>query len=155
MNSRLKLCLKVAWLTISLTIFLKGMNDCILTNQACLAAGETMFLSMFVISFPISILCVFAALFVLGSDSPNSLSTYLTLWALLTCGGYLQWFVVVPGMFAKRDLTILNLRQEIHQKAPSDEVQVGPARRPRKARPIVAFDRQGRTPLERALGRRS
>jgi hypothetical protein len=163
MNSRLRLCFKVAWLTASVVILVMGTNNCVATDYACLAAGETMVAWMFVVSFPAGILSILVALFFLGPDSPNSLPTYLTLWLTLTCGGYLQWFVLAPKLFAKKELTVLSLQQketanepelrEIAAKEPAENHRA-PVRRPKPFRPIAAFDRQGRTPLERALGSR-
>ena len=164
MNSKLKLCLKVAWVTASMVILLMGTNNCLATDYVCLAAGESMLVWMLVLSFPSGILSILVALIFLGFDSPDSLPTYLTLWLTMTGGGYLQWFVVTPKLFAKKELTLLSLQQKetandpalrkIAAREPASEHHRAPVRIPKPFRPIRAFDRQGRTPLERALGPR-
>lgn len=156
MKSQIKLCLKVAWLTTSVLMLVVGTNDCWLTSEACFPAGERMFLSMFVLSFPTSIVSVLVALFFVGDESTSSSTAYFTLWVIMTCGGYWQWFIVVPSLFERQKLITLDLRQEEMPAKPTvPEVPPVRAPRPKRIRPISAFDSSGRTPLERALGRRS
>jgi len=52
MRGHIKLCLITAWLTAALLVLLMGTNLCVSTDEACLAAGETMFLLMLLLSFP-------------------------------------------------------------------------------------------------------
>src|SRR5205085_1560573 len=102
-------------------------------------------------------------------------SDYITAWFIMACGGCSQWFVVVPRLFAKSTLTVIDLRQS---QRPSDAISQPsnvpspslsaslPSRnlpsveaaaikiRARKARKgIVPFDGRGRTPLERVINR--
>jgi hypothetical protein len=168
MKSRIKLCLKTAWLTTALVILLVGTNNCMSTDKACLASGETMFLFMFLLSFPTGILFAFAAAIMLGGESIHYPVDFFTFWLMMTIGGYLQWFVVVPRVRAKPELTLLNLREatpvpsivsqrEIQEQTQS-ELQTRALEKPRQSRRrkrIAAFDKYGRTPLERALAKRS
>lgn len=144
-TGRVKLCLKVAWLTAAVVILGFGVNT-----------GETMFASMMFLSFPASILCALVALLFLQHASLDSLPIYFTVWLILTSGGYLQWFVIVPQLFEKDELILLDLGPEkIKSEAIAEPDQPVVPRPKKRIRRIAAFDRRGRTPLERALGRRS
>src|SRR5262249_3340303 len=92
---------------------------------------------------------------------------------------FIQWFVVVPRLFEKKELTVLNLRQAVPTPRHDSEISKQPAAEPDKdlnaespstisSRTIIAnrsqtrtrrkttsrfaaFDRRGRTPLERVI----
>lgn len=168
MKSRIKLCLKTAWLTTALVILLVGANHRMSTDKACLASGETMFLFMFLLSFPAGIPFALAAVIMLGGASIHYPEDFFTFWLMMTIGGYLQWFVVVPRVLVKPELTLLNLReatpvlsnssQKETQGQTQSELQthtVEKSRQTRRPKRIAAFDKYGRTPLERALAKRS
>src|SRR2546430_2500040 len=53
MRGHIKLCLITAWLTAALLVLLMGTNLCVSTDEACLAAGETMFLLMLLLSISV------------------------------------------------------------------------------------------------------
>ena len=156
MKSRTKLCLKTAWLTTATVLLFMGTNLCVSTDSSCFAAGETMLLFMTILSFPMGVVFVFASIFFLGTEGVHSPSDYITVWLIMACGGLLQWFIVIPRLFAKRDFTTLNLRQE---DLPLKGLLVGDqptsARAPKRIKPISAFDNRGRTPLERVIARLS
>lgn len=86
----------------------------------------------------------------------------------MTVAGYLQWFVVVPNLFADRNFTTLGLSQDSKvektttqtllpattELSPGDTsvVKQSPQLpKPKRVRPVRAYDNRGRTPLERAL----
>jgi len=52
MKSRIKLCLKTAWLTTAIVLLFMGTNLCVLTDSSCFDAGETMLLFIVILSFP-------------------------------------------------------------------------------------------------------
>ena len=156
MKSRIKLCLKTAWLTAAIVLLFMGTNLCVLTDSSCFAAGETMLLFMVILSFPTGVFFVFASIFFLGTESVHFSSDYITVWLIMACGGFLQWFIVIPRLFTKREFTILNLGQEdLPLKAPVAGAQPTSARRPKRIKPISAFDNRGRAPLERVIARLS
>src|SRR2546421_10445359 len=175
MRSKIILCLKTAWLVTALIILLTGTNTCVSTDEACFAAGETMFLFMFLLSFPFGVVFLFLSMIFLESGSVHYPSDYISAWFIMACGGCCQWFVVVPRLFAKPTLTVIDLRQ---RQRPSGAISqpanvrspslIGSSQscnlppldtaatriRAHKARdPIVPFDRRGRTPLERVINR--
>jgi len=178
MKGKVKLCLQVAWLATVVAILLMGTTLCAATDEACFQAGESMFFLMFWLSFPASLPFGIAAIIFAGHESIQFPSDFITAWVVMTCGGLLQWFVIVPWLFRKKELTVLNLRAPSLPAAspdtsPPDVIEVapyiGPAlqglpaaprvnpakkRSRRKSIPSFSpFDKKGRTPLERVLDR--
>ena len=174
MRSKIILCLKTAWLVAALMILLTGTNMCVSTDGACFAAGETMFLFMFLLSFPFGVVFLFLSMIFLESGGVHYPSDYISAWFIMACGGCCQWFIVVPRLFAKPTLTVIDLRkshepssvisQPSNATSPSlagtqcrnlPSLNTAATRiRARKARDrIVPFDRRGRTPLERVINR--
>ena len=139
MRGHIKLCLITAWLTAALLVLLMGTNLCVSTDEACLAAGETMFLLMLLLSFPTGIVFLFISMFFLETDSVHYPSDYIIAWFIMTCGGCLQWFIVVPRLLEGRKLTI------------AVDVCSSAVRKRKLFRRIRAFDRHGRSPLERVI----
>lgn len=153
MTSRIILCLKTAWLAAAVMLLLVGTDSCMSSDGLCFPVGETMISWMIVLSFPAGIPFVIAAAIILeigGIDYPFD---YITFWLTMTCGGYLQWFVILPRVFAKPQFVTLNLKQP--SKPAISDTPSAPVRKARKTKWPAAFDRYGRTPLERALLKRS
>src|SRR5437899_4325217 len=121
MRRQLKLCLITAWLTAALMVLFMGTNLCVSTDEACLAAGETMLLFMLLLSFPTGIVFLFISMFFLEADTVHNPSAYLTAWFIMTGGGCIQWFILVPRLLEGRKLTILDLKQN---EQPSNTIAV-------------------------------
>lgn len=159
MKNRIKLCLQVAWLTSAFVMLVMGFNFCAATDQACWDAGDRMFLTMTVLSFPAGILGLGVALFFLWPlVSADQLNDYVTFWLIMAGAGYLQWFVIVPRLFAKPNITTLNLEktktdpEEAKADAQVTTAEIPrPTRTQRRIRRIPPYDKLGRTPLERAM----
>ena len=151
-KNRIKLCLQVAWLTSVFVVLVMGFNICAATDQACFDAGGRMLLTMVVLSFPAGILGVVLTLFFLGPlASVDQLNDHVTFWLIMAGAGYLQWFVIVPRLFAKPNITTLKL-EETKTVAQVTAVEIPPpTRKRRRIRRIPAYDKRGRTPLERAM----
>lgn len=134
--------------------------------------------------FPTGIFFFLVAAIFVEPGSIHQSSGFITAWFIMMCGGLLQWFLIVPGLFEKPGLTTLNLETsaplpslgsqnitlplpEVIQPAPVAKATVleSPApvqskaiqlvsNRTRTRKPIksiAAFDRTGRTPLERVI----
>jgi hypothetical protein len=155
MKSKIKMCLITGWLTAAFLILFMGTNLCASTDEACFAAGESMFLFMFLLSFPTGIVFFILSMFFLESESIHYPSDYMIAWLIMTCGGCLQWFIVVPRLFERRTLTILNLKQD-EKSSGSLPVDLHPARvrSAKRLKRISPFDKNGRTPLERVFNQR-
>jgi len=166
MKNRIKLCLQVAWLTTSFVVLLMSFNFCAATDQACSDAGDRIFFTMAVLSFPSGILGLGVVSFFLWPlASADQLNDYVIFWLTMAGAGYLQWFVILPGLFAKRKFTTLNLGEiktdleepKTYFEEPKTVPQVTtaeiprPTRRQRRIRRIPPYDKLGRTPLERAM----
>ncbi len=152
MKNRIKLCLQVAWLTSVFVVLVMGFNFCAATDQACFEAGDRMFLTMAVLSFPAGILgAMVASCYLWPLDSVDQLNDYVTFWLTMAGAGYLQWFVIIPRMFAKPKITTLHLEAtKTVAKVPAVEIPRPPRMR-KRIRRILAYDKLGRTPLERAM----
>ena len=156
MKNRIKLCLQVAWVTTMFVVFVMGLNLCAATDQACADAGGRMFLAMSVLSFPAGFLSIVVTLCFLDLPSGDQLNIFVLLWWIMGGAGYVQWFVLVPRLFAKAKFTTLNLAQDIEVEKESMTPIAAP--RPRKTRRvglIRAYDNLGRTPFERAMSSKS
>lgn len=165
MKNRIKLCLQVAWLTAAFVVLVMGFNFCAATDQACSDAGGRMLVMLFLLSFPAGFFSIVAAVILLSPiDSIDYLESYAILWLILSCAGYIQWFVLVPRLFAKPTFTTLGLGQsnmvtgKPNEIAPKDAKETTTEFAPRptpgrkRVRTIPPYDKRGRTPLERALG---
>ncbi|HEX6190073.1 MAG TPA: hypothetical protein VFZ40_18485 [Pyrinomonadaceae bacterium] len=152
MKNRIKLCLQVAWLTSAFVVLVMGLNLCAATDQACFDAGDRMFLTMTVLSFPAGILgAMVASSYLWPLDSVDQLNDYVTFWLMMAGAGYLQWFVIIPRIFAKPKITTLNLEAtKTLAKVPAVEIPRPPLTR-KRIRRIPPYDKRGRTPLERAM----
>ena len=164
MKNRIKLCLQVAWLTSAFVVLVLGFNFCAATDQACFDAGDRMFLTMTVLSFPAGILgAMVASSYLWPLDSVDQLNDYVTFWLTMAGAGYLQWFVIVPRMFAKPKITTLNLAAatkalslEATKTVPKvTAAEIPPPRTRKRNRRIPPYDKRGRTPLERAMSSNS
>jgi hypothetical protein len=166
MTNRVKLCLQVAWVTTALVALLMSFNLCAATDQACFGAGDRMFVMMVVLSFPAGILGLGVASFFLWPLlSVDQLYDYSIFWLAMAGAGYLQWFVILPRLFAKRKFTTLNLGEtktgleepKTYFEESKTVAQVTlakiprPTRARRRIRRIPPYDKRGRTPLERAM----
>ena len=163
MKNRIKLCLQVAWLTSAFVALVMGFNFCAATDQACFDAGDRMFLTMTVLSFPAGLLgAMVASTYLWPLDSVDQLNDYVTFWLTMAGAGYLQWFVIIPRLFAKPKIITLRLGEtKTALEEPKTVVQAPPAVIPRPPRArkrttrIPAYDKRGRTPLERAMSSKS
>ena len=152
MKNRIKLCLQVAWLTSMFVVVVMGLNLCAATDQACADAGGRMFLTMAVLSFPAGFLSVLVTLFFFDPPSGDQLNIFVLFWWIMGGAGYVQWFVLVPKLFAKPQFTRLNLEQKIKvEKETITEIATSRPRKTKRVRLIQAYDKRGRTPLQRAL----
>ena len=159
MKNRIKLCLQVAWVTTVFVVLVMSFNFCAATDHACFAAVDRMFLMLVVLSFPAGIIGLGVASFFLWPLlSVDQLYDYSIFWLAMAAAGYLQWFVILPRLFAKPILTTLNLgetntgRGETKTVAEASPAEISrPSRKRRQTRRIPAYDKRGRTPLERAM----
>ncbi len=153
MKNRIELCLKTAWLTTAIALLLMGTSLCEFSNTTCAAANGMMLTFMLILSFPLGAFFAISSTLFLRSLSFEFPSDFV-LWLIMAVGGFLQWFVVVPGLIANRELTILNLNQKDSRlETPGRKPAV--VTRPKRIKPISAFDNRGRSPLERVLTRAS
>lgn len=155
MKARIALVLKIAWLIAALMILAMGLNLCVATEGACFEPARTMILLMLLISFPLGLPLFLIAIPFLSPEGPDPFQ-YFTVWLILTCGGYFQWFVLAPRLFGKPNLVTLDLnRRETPITEPATISQPQSKRQVKRTKPVSFYDKQGRTRLERILARRS
>ncbi|HEX3083656.1 MAG TPA: hypothetical protein VHP99_03970 [Pyrinomonadaceae bacterium] len=169
MKKQVILCLKVAWAVAAVIILLVGTNLCTSTDEACLAAGNTMSFFMVILTFPTGIIFFPIAMALADSVGGHYPSDFIVGWSVLAIGGFVQWYYFVPLLLEKPRLTLLNLNAEsAPPAAPTPDPLnaqpmtataniVSPARtriRVRKQQNQVrSYDKLGRSPLERVLNR--
>jgi hypothetical protein len=170
MRSKILLCLKIGWCVAAVMILLMGTNICTATDDACAAAGDSMFLFMLVLSFPAGVVFLIGSLIFLDFSVGHYPADFIFAWLIMACGGFLQWFVIAPRLFDKPKFTVLDLKPiqvpvpAISQviSAPSSPalvtdsqiprvVQRPRTRAPKRRNRVAAFDVRGQTPLERVI----
>ena len=172
MKKQFILCVKVAWTVAALIILVMYAGACGSDDQACSLIDGTTLALMGILTFPGGVLCVVAAAIVCGLLGGGYPSGAFTTWFLMLCGGCLQWYIVVPLLLEEPRLTLLNLNSTLNQTATSVETSeakfnspiegprtvtapvIQPPRKPRKRKRdnrVLAFDKSGRTPLERVI----
>lgn len=151
------LIVKSAWLTAVFAIWLMGLGSC-MTEPQCWFAGYTLLPFIFLLSFPGSLLFLIFNGILIGLGLAFGVSapfqyTYFAMGAIAS--GYLQWFHLVPAIFGKRKLTILSLsKREIFPLAEPELKLQTPAMQAVSPMQALAFDKSGRSPLERAIDKR-
>jgi hypothetical protein len=109
MKKQVSICLKTAWLAAAAAIFLMGTTICVSSDAACVQAGNTMFALMLLMTFPTGVFFFLITAIFVDPGSIHQPSDFITAWFVMMCGGLLQWFLMVPGLFEKPGLTSLNL----------------------------------------------
>lgn len=136
-----------------LAVFVMSFNLCAATDQACTDAGGRMLLTMAVLSFPAGFLSVLVTLFFVDpTGGSDQLNLFVLFWWIMGGAGYVQWFVLVPKLFAKAQFTTLGLEQKTKVEKEA-ATKIAPPRAPKskRIRRIRSYDKRGRTPLERAM----
>jgi hypothetical protein len=171
MRKQLIYGVKIAWTVAALVALVLYLGGCSSGDQACRPIGETMLFFMGVITFPAGLICIIVSVIVCGLVGGEYPRSEFTIWLLLVCGGCLQWYIVVPMLLEERRFTLLNLHTtlpiskgiETSAVQPNPSIETSPTvsqpviptpRKPRARKRhnrVVAFDKFGRSPLERVI----
>ena len=144
-RSKWKLVLKCAWITAVVCIWFLGLGSC-MTEPSCFFAQNNLFPFIILLSFPGGLLLfLFVGPFI--DFYPSIDYSLLCLGALAV--GYIQWFHAIPRLLGKHEITLLCLSEREKPDARENELCAHPAKL-RSSR-TVHHDKNGRTPLERAL----
>lgn len=176
MRKQFILCVKVAWTVAALIILLMYAGVCGSGDQACRPVGDTMLFLMGMLTFPAGLVCLFVSVIACGLTSGEYPTGDFMAWFLMVCGGCLQWYIIVPLLLEEPRLTLLNLNStvvatpisvepptaksnsSIEASRPASAAIVQAPRKPRareRHKRVPAFDKFGRTPLERVINQRS
>jgi len=173
MRTRILLCLKTGWCVAALVILLTGTNMCISNDGACAAASDTMLWFMFLLTFPTGIVFVLISMMAFAAAGGHYPADYIFAWFIMASGGFLQWFIIVPRLFDRPKLTVLDLKPaqlstpemapvsiatspSLPATTPNSYVPppaVKSKRPPKRPNRQTPFDSRGRTPLERVINR--
>ncbi len=125
-----------------------------------------------ILSFPGGLVCLIISVIVCGLMGGEYPSGHFTAWLIMACGGCLQWYIIAPLLLQEPKLTLLNLNSvpaadtksvidlAVNEARPiesSEPIAAAEIQTPRKSRPrkrqhrVLAFDKFGRTPLERVI----
>ncbi len=105
---------------------------------------------MFFLSFPASIFFFLWAPVIYGWEGIHAPGDYFLLWLGAFVVGYVQWFVLVPRIFAMPLITSLGLNEPVTLKPRSRRRKKKGKRHltPNQPKP---FDEDGKSPLERLI----
>lgn len=147
-----KFVCKVVWVLLSLSILQMGLRTCLDDPYLCANAENEMLPSMFLLSFPAGLV---AFLFVYPFVESGTPLNYSALWLFMFVAGFVQWFILIPNLGGPRLITLgLSTPRDLTE-ADLNVIEPRPARqtrsRRRTRRSIPAYDRNGLTPLERAI----
>lgn len=148
---------KWVWLAAVISIWEMGFGSCI-TDPHCWFASNYLFPLLVLFSFPSGLFLLGIGSLVLYSGLTASLDPaweYTLLAVSMIVAGYVQWFRIVPAIFGNKKLTLLSLQKtrilNLGNREPNPtQVTVNPA----PSIQILHFDERGKTPLERAIGKR-
>ena len=146
-------CLKAAWIVVAVTVLLIGLGTCLAGENPCFEAGMSMEGFMLLLSFPSSILFRLWFPVFYGVESIHYPVDYILVWLGFLLVGYLQWFVLIPRLFAAPVITSLALARKLGSKPASQRRRKRCARR-FATHEIKPFDEQGKTPIERVFSPR-
>ena len=154
MSKQIINCLKAAWLATTIVVLVMGTSLCTTTKEACFQSTETTFSILFLLSFPGGFIFLYASLLLLEPAVIHYSLNDIWLWLIMSLGGFIQWFVGIPVIFRKKSLIVLNLKADVPPPERAAAV-VSSKQEHKRKRAIRAYDKRGRTPLERALRPRS
>ena len=146
-------CLKAVWIVAAVSVLLIGLGTCLAGDNPCFEAGISMEGFMLLLSFPSSILFLLWFPVFYGAESIHYPVDYILFWLGAFVVGYLQWFVLIPRLFAAPVTTSLGFARKLRSKPASKR------RRKRCVRPFATyemkpFDQEGKTPIERVFSAR-
>lgn len=144
--------LKATWIVAASIVLLIGLGTCLAGDTPCFEAGLSMEGFMLLLSFPSCILFFLWAPIIYGAESIHYPVDYVFFWLGAFVVGYLQWFVLIPRLFAAPLITSLGLLHKASSKS-------GSKRRRKRHVPLAqhepkAFDEDGRTPIEKVFSAR-
>jgi hypothetical protein len=148
-------CLKAAWIIAAVVVLLIGLGGCLVGETPCFQAGQSMEGFMFILSFPSCILFLVWYPVIYGWASIHSPVDYVLFWLGAFVVGYVQWFVLIPRLFATPVLTSLNLVRGARSKRSSRRRRRKQPVRTLAADELKPFDAEGKTPIERVFSARS
>ncbi len=141
--------IRACWLAASISLLHLGLGACL--PRGCYIAEVELLPFMYLLSFPGGLI---ATAFVASLDLLPSMD-FPVYWLIAFCGGYLQWFWLIPKLTSRPEIVTLCLSPpplappEISAFPLKKRADLKRKRKPRRR--IVHFDRHGLTPLERAL----
>jgi hypothetical protein len=142
--------LKAAWIVAASIVLLVGLGSCLAGDTPCFEAGQLMEGFMLLLSFPSCILFFLWAPLIYGAETIHYPADYVFFWLGTFVVGYLQWFVLIPRVFADPLITSLGLAHKVLPKSDSKRHTKRHLRHLSVHEP-KPFDEAGRTPLERAF----
>lgn len=158
MRVKHKQVIPLAWILTSLAIFLLCFDSCLINENNCFRAGDYMLGCMILITFPCGLLYPLVLSMFFNSISVYDPFAYFLLWLGAFAVGYLQWFVLLPRLFSRNEITTLGIAQSapLSKKRKKGRKAHKPGRN--RIHPVQSeshlaaqWDEGGRTPLERVI----
>jgi hypothetical protein len=149
MPSERKIYVTVRWIWIAacLSILLLGLGAYRIEPSDRATALELLPF-MLIFSFPSGLMVAVMVGPFITSDPPTQ---FLVFWLSMFCAGYYQWFVLLPSL-GKSEIISLGLIESNTRRAdPVVLTRPKTRRRRQRTRSIPAFDKNGLSPLQRAI----
>ena len=141
---------KGVWCCLSASILLLGWGSCF-ADARCADAESTFLPFMVILSFPAGPVAILLMYLLVDGGTPVS---FTLLWMAVFLGGYVQWSMITANVGHPQVLS-LGLEQPVERRVSLKECSSAPSSQPKRQRKrrrlVSAFDKQGRTPLERAI----
>jgi hypothetical protein len=151
-----------AWVLTSIAIFLLCFNVCMANDGNCFHAGNYMLVCMMFLTFPCGLIYLLIVGLFFGSVDAHDPASYFLLWLGAFAAGYFQWFVLLPRLAGRQQITTLSIGpgSTVAKKGRQGRRR---ARKKRRSRILPArfdghmveqWDEAGHSPLERVINDR-
>ena len=155
--------IKYLWIVTALFMLPLGLGTC-LGGPDCIQAWDVLPV-MLLLCFPSGVLFLIVVAVLFEPTGFASAIDYSLIWLIVFGVGYVQWFWLVPKLFARSEITTLGLMSAVETARMAPESKLAPpslstgiptsmpvTKRSRiKVRCFVHFDSKGRSPLERVI----
>ena len=154
--------IKYAWILLAITVFRLFLGSHLNNEDSWFAAEMSMSYGMLILSFPSGLLYFMLAGLIFDSIHFYTPASYFLIWFGTFIVGYLQWFWLIPYLSRQKEITKLGITQgapiNITSTTSTNQRQVCIRTLEQSAdidaSPILQFDENGCTPLERVINKK-
>ena len=147
-----KTIIKCVWVTLCFFHLPLGLGT-FLVAPASQFANDNLIPVLLLLSFPSGPIALLLGGLFIDASALDPPFRYSLVWLAVFVAGYLQWFVIIPGMFERPGSTMLGLA---HFRQPVNVAVTLPVESPASTIDLITqrpvpYNDQGQTPLERVI----